>query len=258
MAVHETAIVHPTAELADGVSVGPYTIIGEGVRIAEGTWIGPHVVIDRWTSIGANCRIYQYASIGTPAQHLKYKGEETYVIIGDNNVIREFVTINRGTLIGDGKTEIGDNNFIMAYAHIAHDCKLGNNVIMANAAQLAGHVIVEDNAVIGGVVAVHQFVRIGRFAFIGGATSVPQDIPPYVTASGMRAKLYGINVLNLKRHGFTDEVINALKKAYRLVFRSHLTLREALQQIREAPIFEYPEVQHFVNFLEESKRGITR
>ncbi|RLA95863.1 MAG: acyl-[acyl-carrier-protein]--UDP-N-acetylglucosamine O-acyltransferase [Deltaproteobacteria bacterium] len=258
MAVHETAIVHPTAELADGVSVGPYTIIGEGVRIAEGTWIGPHVVIDRWTSIGANCRIYQYASIGTPAQHLKYRGEETYVIIGDNNVIREFVTINRGTLIGDGKTEIGDNNFIMAYAHIAHDCKLGNNVIMANAAQLAGHVIVEDNAVIGGVVAVHQFVRIGRFAFIGGATSVPQDIPPYVTASGMRAKLYGINVLNLKRHGFTDEVINALKKAYRLVFRSHLTLREALQQIREAPIFEYPEVQHFVNFLEESKRGITR
>ena len=258
MAVHETAIVHPTAELADGVSVGPYSIIGEGVRIAEGTWIGPHVVIDRWTSIGANCRIYQYASIGTPAQHLKYRGEETYVIIGDNNVIREFVTINRGTLIGDGKTEIGDNNFIMAYAHIAHDCKLGNNVIMANAAQLAGHVIVEDNAVIGGVVAVHQFVRIGRFAFIGGATSVPQDIPPYVTASGMRAKLYGINVLNLKRHGFTDEVINALKKAYRLVFRSHLTLREALQQIREAPIFEYPEVQHFVNFLEESKRGITR
>ena len=258
MAVHETAIVHPTAELADGVSVGPYSIIGEGVRIAEGTWIGPHVVIDRWTSIGANCRIYQYASIGTPAQHLKYKGEETYVIIGDNNVIREFVTINRGTLIGDGKTEIGDNNFIMAYAHIAHDCKLGNNVIMANAAQLAGHVIVEDNAVIGGVVAVHQFVRIGRFAFIGGATSVPQDIPPYVTASGMRAKLYGINVLNLKRHGFTDEVINALKKAYRLVFRSHLTLSEALQQIREAPIFEYPEVQHFVNFMEESKRGITR
>ena len=258
MAVHETAIVHPTAELADGVSVGPYSIIGEGVRIAEGTWIGPHVVIDRWTSIGANCRIYQYASIGTPAQHLKYKGEETYVIIGDNNVIREFVTINRGTLIGDGKTEIGDNNFIMAYAHIAHDCKLGNNVIMANAAHLAGHVIVEDNAVIGGVVAVHQFVRIGRFAFIGGATSVPQDIPPYVTASGMRAKLYGINVLNLKRHGFTDEVINALKKAYRIVFRSHLTLKEALQQIREAPIFAYPEVQHFVNFMEESKRGITR
>jgi len=258
MRVHETAVVHPTAELADGVEVGPYSIIGEGVKIGEGTWIGPHVVIDRWTVIGRNCRVYQFASIGTPPQHIRYKGEETYVIIGDDNEIREFVTINRGTAFDKGKTIIGNNNFIMAYAHVAHDCILGDHITMANAAHLGGHVIVEDHAVIGGVVAVHQFVRIGTFAFIGGGSSIPQDIPPYVTASGIRAKLYGINVLNLQRNGFPPEVITALKRAYRLIFRSQLPFKEAIRQVKEDPIFSHSPVRHFVEFLEESKRGITR
>lgn len=258
MKVHETAIVHPTAQLAEGVEIGPYSVIGEGVIIGEGTWIGPHVVVDRWSVIGRNCRIYQYASIGTPPQHLKYKGEETYVIIGDNNIIREFVTINRGTSFGGGKTIIGNNNLLMAYAHVAHDCHLGNYVVMANAAQLAGHVVVEDHAVLGGVVAVHQFVRIGKYAFIGGATAVPKDIPPFVTASGMRAKLYGINVTNLRRNGFPEEVISALKKAYRMIFRSHKPLKEALEAVKGDAVYSFPDVRYLVEFLQDSKRGITR
>ncbi len=256
--IHPTAVIHPSAELGEGVEVGPYSVIGEGVRIGDGTWIGPHVVIDRWTIIGRNCRIYQYASIGTPPQHIRYRGEETYVIIGDGNVIREFVTINRGTAFGGGKTTVGNNNLLMAYAHVAHDCRLGDYVVMANAAQLAGHVIVEDHAIIGGVVAVHQFVRIGRYAFVGGATAVPKDIPPYVTASGIRAKLYGINVTNLRRNGFPEEVITALKRAYRMIFRSHRPLKECLEEIRNDPVYKFPEVRHLVEFLQDSKRGITR
>lgn len=256
--IHPTAVVHPTAELGEGVKVGPYSIIGEGVKIGHGTWIGPHVVIDRWTTIGTNCSIYQYASIGTPPQHIRYKGEETYVIIGDGTVVREFVTINRGTAFGGGRTVVGRYNLLMAYAHVAHDCELGDYVVMANAAQLAGHVKVEDHAVLGGLAAVHQFVRIGRYAFVGGATAVPKDIPPYVTASGVRARLYGINVTNLRRNGFPEEVISALRKAYRLIFRSHRPLRECLRQVKDDPIYSFAEVQYMVEFLQNSERGITR
>lgn len=256
--IHETAVIHHTAELADGVQVGPYAIIGEQVKIGEGTRIGPHAVIDKWTVIGEGCQIYQYASLGTPPQHLRYNGEETYVIIGNDNIIREFVTINRGTPFGNGKTVLGDGNFIMAYAHIAHDCTIGNHVIMANYAGLAGHVEIGDHAVIGGMVAIHQFVRIGIYAFVGGATSIAMDIPPYVTASGMRARLYGINVLSLQRNEFSEAAIKGLRKAYRIIFRSHLPLEGALKKVEGDPIYSLSEVRHLVEFIKGTKRGITR
>lgn len=256
--IHPTAVIDPSAEIGPGVEIGPYCIIGPGVTIGEGTRIGAHVVIDRWTTIGKNCQIYHHASIGTPPQHIRYRGEETYVVIGDNCVIREFVTIHRGTAFGGGETRIGDNNFIMAYAHVAHDCRLGDSVVMANGAQLAGHVIVEDHAVIGGLSAVHQFVRIGRYAFVGGATAVPKDIPPYVTASGVRAKLYGINVLNLRRNGFPEEVIRALKRVYKIIFRSPRPLKDCIEEVKGSELYRLPEVRYLVEFLEDSKRGITR
>ena len=256
--IHETAIVHPSAEVADGVEIGPYSIIGEHVRIGAGTRIGPHAVIDKWTVIGTGCQIYQYASLGTPPQHLRYNGEETYVIIGNNNIFREFVTINRGTPFGNGKTVLGDDNFIMAYAHIAHDCILGNRIIMASYAGLAGHVEIEDYAVVGGMVAIHQYVRIGTHAFIGGGSSIGMDIPPYVTASGIRAKLYGINVLNLKRGNFSGEVIRGLRKAYKMIFRSHIPLEEALQTVDADPVSSLAEVRHMVEFIKGTKRGIRK
>ncbi len=256
--IHETAMVHPTAEVADGVAIGPYSIIGEKVKIGEGTQIGSHVFIDKWTHIGKGCQIYQYASLGAAPQHLRYNGEETYVIVGDNNIIREYVTIHRGTPFGNGKTVLGDENFIMAYAHVAHDCILGNRVVMASYAALGGHVEIGDHAVIGGIVAIHQFVRIGTYAFIGGASAVTRDIPPYVTASGMKVKLYGVNVLNLQRNKVPEEVITGLRKAYKVLFRSPLTMEEAIKKVHEDPIYTLPEVQHMVDFIRGSKRGVTR
>jgi UDP-N-acetylglucosamine acyltransferase len=256
--IHETAMVHPTAKVADGVEIGPYSIIGENVTIGAGTWIGPHVCIDKWTVIGTGCQIYQYASLGTPPQHLRYNGEETYVFVGNNNIIREFVTINRGTPFGNGKTILGDDNFIMASAHIAHDCIIGNRVVMASYAALGGHVEIGDNAVIGGIVAIHQFVRIGTYAFVGGATAITRDIPPYVTASGIKVKLYGVNVLNLQRNNVPDKVIKGLRRAYKMIFRSHLPLEEAIESLEKDPIFSLSEVKHMVDFIKETKRGVTR
>ena len=176
--IHEKAVVHPRARIAEGVEIGPFSVVGENVTIGKDTWIGPHVVITGWTTIGKNCKIYQFSSIGEVPQYLKFTGEESHVIIGDNNVIREFVTINRATTQGGGKTVLGNENFLMAYAHVAHDCLIGNQVIMSNAATLAGHIEIEDGAVIGGLSAVHQFVRIGAYSFISGLSGVPQDIPP--------------------------------------------------------------------------------
>jgi UDP-N-acetylglucosamine acyltransferase len=256
--IHETAMVHPTAEVADGVEIGPYSIIGENVTIGAGTRIGPHVCIDKWTMIGKGCQIYQFASLGTPPQHLRYNGEETYVIVGDNNIIREFVTINRGTPFGNGKTVLGDENFIMACAHIAHDCIIGNHIVMASYAILGGHVEIGDYAVVGGMVAVHQFVRIGTHAFIGGGSSTGLDIPPYVTVSGVRAKLYGINVLNLQRSNFSEEAIKGLRKAYKMIFRSHLPLEEALEGLEKDSIFSLSEVRNLVDFIKGTKRGVAK
>lgn len=256
--IHETAIVHPTAEVADSAEIGPYSIIGEQVKIGKGTSIGPHCVIDKWTVIGEGCQIYQFASLGTPPQHLRYKGEETYLIIGNNNIIREFVSINRGTSFGNGKTVLGDENFIMACAHVAHDCIIGNRIVIASYAAVGGHVQIEDHAVIGGIVAIHQFVRIGIHAFVGGGSSLSMDIPPYVTASGIRAKLYGINVVSLQRNNFPVEVIKGLRKAYKVLFRSHLTMEKAIKALQEDPVYALSEVRYMVDFIKGTKRGVTK
>ncbi len=256
--IHEKAIVHPNARIAEGVEIGPFSVIGENVAIDKDTRIGPHVVITGWTTIGKNCKIYQFSSIGEPPQDLKFKGEESHVIIGDNNVIREFVTINRATTHGGGKTVLGDGNFLMAYAHVAHDCLIGNEVIMSNAATLAGHIEIEDGAIIGGLVGVHQFVRIGAYSFISGLSGVPQDIPPYMLAAGSRCKLYGLNMVGLKRHGFPQKTIKGLKKAYKIIFRSGLILEEAIKAIEDDEIAIISEVVHLVQFIQSSKRGICR
>jgi len=256
--IHPTAIIDKQAEIAETVTIGPYCIIGPKVFIEQETMLGSHVVIHSHTKIGKRCNIYSFASIGAPSQDLKYKGEETWVEIGHDNVIREYVTINRGTAGGHGITSIGNQNYLMAYAHIAHDCKIGNHVIMANVATLGGHVEIEDYAIIGGIVAIHQFVKIGAYAIIGGGSSTVKDIPPYVMASGIRAKLYGLNIVGLKRQGFSKEVINALKKAYKILVYKPITLREAIKQVKEDSIFSLPEVVHFVEFIEHSQRGIPR
>ncbi|MBW2305872.1 MAG: acyl-ACP--UDP-N-acetylglucosamine O-acyltransferase [Deltaproteobacteria bacterium] len=255
--IHPTAIVDPRAELAEEVEVGPYSIIDEHVTIGKGTVIGSHVVIQGRTTIGNDCKIFQFASIGTVPQSLKYKREDTQVIMGDGNIIREYVTIHRGTLQGGGKTSLGSNNFIMAYSHIAHDCHLSNGVIMANAATLAGHIEIEDYAIIGGLTAIHQYVRVGAYAILGGATGVPMDIPPYVCAAGNRARLYGLNIVGLKRHGFSPETIRKLKKTYRIIFRSALNLKEAVAQVKKEGL-DGPEVEHLIQFITSSQRGICR
>lgn len=257
MIIHPTAIVHPKAKIAEGVEIGAYSVIGEHVTIGRDTKIGSHVLIEGWTTIGERNHIFPFSSIGTPPQDIGYKNEETYLIIGNDNIIRECATIHRGTTKQERRTVIGDRNFLMAYSHVAHDCNLGNNIIMANSVALGGHIVIEDHAILGGIVAVHQFVRIGAYAIIGGQSAVSQDIPPYVSAAGNRAKLYGLNLVGLRRKGFSDAVINTLKKAYKIIFRSGLTLDDALAKA----LSEFPdsqEVRHLVDFIKNSKRGVTR
>ena len=255
--IHKTAVVSSKAELADNVSIGPFCIVGEGAVIKKGARLISNVVVDGNTEIGEDCTIYPFASIGLPPQDLKYKNEKTGIKIGKKNIIREYASVHRGSVGGDGLTELGDSNFLMAYVHVAHDCKIGNSTVMANAATLAGHVIVEDFAVVGGLVAIHQFTRIGAYAMVGGFSGIGQDIPPYTMASGARAKLYGLNVIGLKRHGFSDEAVNNLKKAYKILFREKKTLKDALKEIK-SDLPETKEVEHLVEFIEKNKRGICR
>lgn len=257
MNIHPTAIISPDAQLEEGVEIGPYVVIGSDVKIGKNTIIGPHTVIDNFTHIGEGCHIFQFCSIGAPPQDLKFGGEKTRVVIGNNNTIREFVTIHRSTTADLGVTQIGDNNMIMAYCHVAHNCKLGSYIVMANAATLAGHIHVEDFAIIGGLTGIHQFSRIGAHSIIGGASGVPKDIPPYVMASGNRVKLYGLNLIGLKRRKFSENTIKALKEAYRIIFRSDLLLETALKKV-EAEVEDCPEVRHLINFIRESKRGLCR
>ena len=257
MTQHPTAIIHPKAELEEGVTVGPYSIIGEQVRIGKGTTIGPHSVIDGMTDIGENCKFFPFSSVGAAPQDLKYKNEETSLVIGKNNIFREFVTVHRGTGSGKGKTVIGDDNFFMAYVHVAHDCVIGNRTILANAATLGGHVEIGNDSVIGGLSGIHQFVRIGDYVMIGGASAVAQDIPHFVCAAGNRTSLYGLNVIGLKRKGFSNERLSALKKAYKIIFRSSLTFAEAAKKIREEQPNQ-PDVDYLIQFIELSKRGISR
>jgi UDP-N-acetylglucosamine acyltransferase len=257
MSIDKTAIISPKAELDEGVEVGPYAIIHEEVSIGAGTRIGPHSVIEPYVSIGKDCRIYQFSSIGAAPQSLKYEGETTYVKIGDRCIIREFVTINRGTAFGGGVTEIGEDNFLMAYTHIAHDCKTGRSVVMANNATLAGHITIGNYATVGGLTAIHQFVNVGDYAFIGGKSAVVKDVPPYVIAAGDRARLHGLNSVGLKRIGFPQSTLSKLKKVYRIIFRFGLTLNEALERVK-AEVDQIPEVVKFLEFIQSSKRGITR
>jgi len=255
--IHPSAIVNPHAEIDDGVSIGPFCIVSEGVHIKKGTKLISHVIIEGNTEIGENCIVYPYTSIGLPPQDLKYKGEKTSVKIGNDNIIREYITIHRASVGGDGVTIIGNKNFLMAYVHIAHDCKIGSNVIMANAATLGGHVVVEDFAFIGGLVAIHQFTRIGTYAMVGGFSGVGQDILPYTIASGARAKLFGLNTIGLKRNNFPDSTINDLKKAYKILFKEKRTLTDAVKKIQEDLPYT-DEIKHLIEFIKENKRGICR
>src|SRR4030066_1105614 len=254
---HPTAIVDSKAEIDEGVIIGAYCIIGEGVCIKRGSKLISNVVIEGNTEIGENCTIYPFTSIGLPPQDLKYKGEKTGLKIGNNNIIREYTTIHRASVGGDGVTTIGDNNFLMAYVHIAHNCKIGSQIIMADAAALAGHVVVENYAVIGGLVAVHQFTRIGAYTMVGGFSGVGQDIPPYMIASGARAKLFGLNTIGLKRYGFSDSTIKELKKAYKKIFREKRTLKDAIKKKQET-LQKQDEIKHLIDFIQKNKRGICR
>jgi len=255
--VHASAIVARGARLADGVTVGPYSVIGAHVEVGEGTWIGAHVMLDGHLRIGRGNKIFHFASLGAPPQDKKYQGEDTAVEIGDNNTIREYVTINRGTALDIGVTRLGNDNWVMAYVHFAHDVQIGNHTIFANACQLAGHVTVGDWAIFGATTLVHQFVHIGAHAFTGMGTYLPQDLPPFITAAGNMAKPYGINSEGLKRRGFKPEDIAALKRAYRTLYRSGLALADARRQL-EAQVAECVHVRELVEFLDRSKRGIIR
>jgi len=257
MKIHPTVIISPDAKLEANVEIGPYSVIGAEVKIGENTIIGPHVVIEDYTHIGEGCHIHQFCSIGAPPQDLKFGGEKTRVVIGNFNTIREFVTINRSTTADIGVTIMGDHNLIMAYCHVAHNCKLGDRIVMANGATLAGHVHVEDNAIIGGLTGIHQFSSIGAHCIIGGASAVVKDVPPYTMASGNHAKLFGLNLVGLKRRNFSEKTIKALKDAYRIIFRSNLLLEAALKKAQDEAE-DVPEVRHFIKFIQESKRGTCR
>lgn len=255
--IHPTAIVDPTAELGDNVSIGPYSIIKGDTVIGPGTTIASHVVIDQYVTIGPDCTIFQYASVGAAPQDLKYHGEKTYLKIGRGTVIREFVTINRGTGVGGGMTELGEDCYLMAYAHVAHDCRIGRKVILANNSTLAGHIVIGNHVSVGGLVAIHQFVCVGDYAYIGGKSAVVKDVPPFVIAAGDRAKLHGLNKVGLQRHNFSPSTMSALKKAYRIMFRIGLTSTEAVERIR-AEVDQIPEVIKFIDFINASSRGVTR
>lgn len=255
--VHPTAVVHPDARLHESVHVGPYSVIGPQVTIGEGSHVGPHVVIEGRTTLGARNRIFQFASVGADPQDLKYAGEDTELTLGDDNQVREFVTLHKGTAGGGGATRVGNGNLFMANSHVAHDCVVGNGCRIGNGSALAGHVTMEDHVIISGLAAVHQFTRLGRFAFISGGAMVTMDIPPYATAQGDRAELVGLNTVGLERGGFTKDQIERIKEAHRILFRSKLGLQEALGRLR-AELGGHPEVDHLVAFISQSKRGLTR
>ncbi|HEY6093139.1 MAG TPA: acyl-ACP--UDP-N-acetylglucosamine O-acyltransferase [Gemmatimonadales bacterium] len=252
--IHRTALIDPTAELAADVSVGPYCVIGPRVTVGERSSIASHAILERNTRIGEGVKIGYGTVIGNDPQDLKYKGEETWVEIGSGTIVREYCTINRGST-ATGKTTVGERCFLMTYVHIAHDCVIGNDVIMANSVQMAGHVTVSDRAIISGLVPIHQFVRIGTYSFVGGGSRVNQDVPPYTKAAGNPVHLYGLNSVGLQRAGFAPEVKLALKRAYRLVFNSDLTVSQGVTRARsELP--DVPEVETFLRFIEESQRGV--
>jgi UDP-N-acetylglucosamine acyltransferase len=254
--VHSTAIVHPGAEIGDGAVVGPHAVIGEHVCLGPGCSVGASAILDGWTTIGAGCRIFPFASIGLIPQDLKFQGEPTELVIGAENVFREFVTVHRGTRGGGGVTRIGDRNVFMAYAHVAHDCIIGNDTIFGNGATLGGHVLVEDFATVSAFSGVHQFCRVGRHAFIGGFSVVTKDAMPFAKSVGNRARIYGVNTIGLLRRGFPQDVIGKLKRTYRYLLQSKLNTSRALRRIEQDPALQCPEVQYLIDFIRSSKRGV--
>lgn len=257
--IHPTAIIDSTAYLDTDVEVGPYAIIGKHAKIGKGTTVGAHAIIGDWTEMGENNQIFPQSSVGAPPQDLKYRGEECWTRIGDNNMIREFATIHRGTVSGHGETVVGNGNLFMAYSHVAHDCIIGNDVVMANVATLAGHVTIENNVILGGLVAVHQFVTVGTLTMVGGGTLISQDVLPYMIATSTKrvATLRGLNLIGLKRRGFSEDVISKLKKAYKTLFMAGLKLPDAITRVK-SEITDCPEVDNLLSFIEKSKRGICR
>ena len=255
--IHPTAIVAPGAALAEDVEVAAYAIIGPRVRIGRGTHVGPHTVIEGRTTIGRDNQIFHHASIGAVPQDLKYRGEDSDLVIGDHNIIREFTTLNIGTAGGGMTTRLGDHNLLMNFSHIGHDCLLGSHTVVANGAQLAGHVIVEDYVVVGALVGIHQFVKIGESAILGAGAMVSQDVAPFCNATGDRARLHGLNLVGLKRRSFSAELVRDIKHAYRIVFRSGLKVGGEVDRAR-AEVPASPEVDHFLSFIQASERGVCR
>ncbi len=253
--IHSTAIVSSKAQLADGVSVEPYAIIEDDVIIDEGTYIGPHTLIANGARIGKNCKIHNGAVVSTAPQDLSYKNEPTTFELGDNSTIREFCTLNRGTVKQHQKSTVGSNCLLMAYTHVAHDCIIGNNVIIANSVQMAGHVTIQDYAIIGGLTAIHQFVNIGAYTMIGGHFRIPKDIPPYIMAGGWPVSFERLNIIGLKRRGFTQEAIESLNDAYRILYLSNLNVSQGVEKIKSTMTIT-PEVQNVLDFISNAKRGI--
>lgn len=255
--VHPTAIIHPGASLAEGVEVGPYAVIGEHVALGRGTRVGAHAVLDGYTTLGEENAIFPGAVIGSAPQDLKYQGERSYLVIGSRNRFREYVTVNPGTQGGGGRTVLGDDNLVMAYAHVAHDCAIGSHCVIANSAALAGHIVLEDRAILGGLVGVHQFARVGTLAIVGGCSKINQDVPPYALCDGNPAKIYGLNVEGLRRAGLPPETRALLKRAFRLLFESDLARSTAVERVaRELPAT--PEIARLLAFIRTSKRGLCR
>jgi UDP-N-acetylglucosamine acyltransferase len=254
--IHKTAVIQSGAEVSPGVVIGPYSIVESGVRLGDNVRIGSHCVLTGQTTIGKNCKIYTGAVIGSAPQDKKFNADDNvFLNIGENNVIREYVTINPGTMEGGGKTVIGDNNLIMAYSHIAHDCIIGNRCVMANAATLGGHVTLEDSAMIGGLSAVHQFVRLGRLCIVGGCSKVVQDVPPFSMCDGHPAQVVNINAVGLRRSEFSNETMRELKRAFKILFWSGLSKTNALEKIA-AELTPTPELEHLIFFAKTTKRGL--
>lgn len=253
--IDKTAIIDPLAKIANNVHIGAYSVIGPDVEIGEGTWIGPHVVIQGPTRIGKDNKIFQFSSVGEMPQDLKFKGEKTYLEMGDRNIIREFCTINRGTTQDRAVTSIGNDNLFMAYVHVAHDCQIGNHTIFSNNASLAGHVQIEDYVILGGFSGVFQRCRVGAYGFIATNSVVIKDVPPYVKVSGYYAKPFGLNTVGLQRRGFAEEIISQLRRAYKIIYRNGLTVAKALEELHK---MESSEIQQLIQFIESSNAGIVR
>ena len=257
MSIHPTALINRQAEIDSDVEIGPYSVIGAGVKIGKETKVASHVVIEGRTSLGQGNTIYQFATIGSRPQDLKYRGEASELVIGNHNTIREYVSLNPGTAGGGMVTRVGDHNLLMMHCHIAHDCLIGSHNIIANAATLGGHVVVEDYVIVGGLVGIHQFARIGSGAILGAGSMVSKDVPPFCNATGDRARLRGLNLEGLKRRGFTTTAIDALKKAYRIIFQSKLKTKDALEKVRRE-ISPTAEIEILLVFIAQSQRGICR